>query len=106
MLGLDTPEEGGLINWLRNKVLPEEHVNTLKGHLVQIGTGEGKSVILGILSTVLALLGCEVCFHLNFMQKESYRVVHNLFQSISCCEVPKKFHLHDNRFHARVIARI
>jgi hypothetical protein len=29
----------------------------LKSNLVQLGTGEGKSVILGITSTVLALLG-------------------------------------------------
>ena len=65
MLGLHTP--GKVDTWLtlaRNiydKLTSTTAVDKIPGHLVQIGTGEGKSVILGILSIVLALLGCEVC---------------------------------------------
>lgn len=28
--------------------------------MAQVGTGNGKSIILGILSTILALMGCKV----------------------------------------------
>lgn len=64
MLGLDTPDSSvSLLRFVRtvvDKIKSSTSADKLKGHLVQIGTGEGKSVILGILSTVLALLGCEV----------------------------------------------
>jgi hypothetical protein len=33
----------------------------LKNHIIQILTGEGKSVVLGVTSVVLALTGCDVC---------------------------------------------
>ena len=36
-------------------------INSLNAsHLIQVGTGEGKSVLLGVLSTFLAVMGCEV----------------------------------------------
>lgn len=65
ILDLDTVETSGTLIMFAKKierVIPTTPANKIKGHLVQIGTGEGKSVILGILSTVLALLGCEVSF--------------------------------------------
>lgn len=58
MLGFDSKESG----WL-NFIAKKMHLTAaekMKGHLIQIGTGEGKSIILGILSAVLALLGFDV----------------------------------------------
>ena len=64
MLGLDVPGEAStwwsLVSETYDIMTSTTAAEKIKGHLVQIGTGEGKSVILGILSTVLALLGCEV----------------------------------------------
>ena len=53
----------------------------LKGHLVQIGTGEGKSIILGILSTLLALLGfsvSSVCYS-QYLSDRDYNSFKDLF---------------------------
>jgi hypothetical protein len=58
MLGLDSPEDA---TWWTNIKDTITSTNKIKSHLMQIGTGEGKSVILGMLATVLALLGYEVC---------------------------------------------
>ena len=65
ILGLDNPSKWPLISGAYNNLTSATVADKIKGHLVQIGTGEGKSVILGILSTVLALLGCEVCYPLS-----------------------------------------
>jgi hypothetical protein len=74
MLGLDILDDSGtwwaFVRDAVGKLTSATVADKIKGHLVQIGTGEGKSVILGILSTVLALLGCEVSiglFVLNFV---------------------------------------
>jgi hypothetical protein len=40
---------------------PSMEYRQLKNHIIQILTGEGKSVVLGVTSVVLALTGCEVC---------------------------------------------
>jgi hypothetical protein len=37
-----------------------EHGAVLKNHLIEIGTGEGKSIVLAVAAAVLALLGIEV----------------------------------------------
>jgi hypothetical protein len=53
----------------------------LKGHLIQIGTGEGKSIILGVLSTVLALLGFQiscVCYS-SYLSARDYNSFKDLF---------------------------
>ena len=34
--------------------------NLTESHLIQVKTGEGKSVLLGVLATLLAVMGCEV----------------------------------------------
>lgn len=43
-----------------NATDPRRYANMLSRHLVQIGTGQGKSVTLGVISIVLSLLGCTV----------------------------------------------
>jgi SecA DEAD-like domain len=56
---------------------------SLKGHLAQIGTGEGKSIILGVLSTVLALLGLNVscaCYS-KYLSTRDYNSFKSLFSS-------------------------
>lgn len=44
---------------LNTRSLQLDHHN-LENHLVELKTGEGKSVVLGVTSTILALFGCEV----------------------------------------------
>jgi hypothetical protein len=59
LLGLDSPPKGmvagayaGVVDWWSNRG-PIHDAN----HLAQIKTGQGKSVILGVLATVLSLVG-------------------------------------------------
>lgn len=57
----------------------------LKGHLIQIGTGEGKSIILGALSTILALLGFRVscaCYS-QYLSARDYNSFKDLFLRFS-----------------------
>jgi SecA DEAD-like domain len=56
---------------------------SLKGHLAQIGTGEGKSIILGVLSTILALLGfCVSCAcYSKYLSTRDYNSFKGLFSS-------------------------
>jgi preprotein translocase subunit SecA len=49
--------------------------------MVQVSTGEGKSVILGIISTYLALVGFKVyeaCYS-NYLSERDYLDFENLF---------------------------
>eukprot|EP00054_Salpingoeca_dolichothecata_P030815 m.253918 g.253918 ORF g.253918 m.253918 type:complete len:1412 (+) comp26724_c1_seq1:3775-8010(+) len=57
----------------------------LAGHLVQVGTGEGKSILLGGLSCLLALLGYRVscaCYskHLSERDYKAFEPLFKLFQ--------------------------
>jgi uncharacterized membrane protein YgcG len=52
------------------------------GHFVQVGTGEGKSILLGGLSAVLALLGCTVdcaCYS-RYLSQRDYKAFQRLFE--------------------------
>ena len=51
MLGCDV--EPGYFSWINCK-------NTIVNHFIEIGTGEGKSIILGVVSIILALFGNQV----------------------------------------------
>ena len=58
--------------------------NLTSSHLVQVKTGEGKSVILGVLATLLAILGCDVdcvCYssYLSRRDYESFKRVFDAF---------------------------
>eukprot|EP01103_Thecamoeba_quadrilineata_P018935 TRINITY_DN7477_c0_g1_i1.p1 TRINITY_DN7477_c0_g1~~TRINITY_DN7477_c0_g1_i1.p1 ORF type:complete len:2625 (-),score=455.21 TRINITY_DN7477_c0_g1_i1:64-7305(-) len=55
--------------------------NQLSNHLIEIGTGEGKSVTLGMLSIVLALLGYHtscVCYS-QYLSSRDYNAFKELF---------------------------
>lgn len=57
----------------------------LSNHLVQIGTGEGKSVILAMVSTLLALLGYDVdcaCYS-EYLSGRDYEAFQSLFQAFA-----------------------
>ncbi len=60
----------------------------LNGHLIQIGTGEGKSIILGILSTILALVGFRiscVCYS-QYLSARDYHSFKDLFLRFGVAE--------------------
>jgi hypothetical protein len=55
--------------------------NNLSNNLVQIKTGEGKSIILGVIATVLALFGFEVscaCYS-SELTKRDYKEFEYMF---------------------------
>ena len=60
------PHPGQIVSLLRMfGVGYESQADCLENNLVQLGTGEGKSVVLAMAASVLALLGCDVscaCF--------------------------------------------
>jgi preprotein translocase subunit SecA len=49
--------------------------------LIQVGTGEGKSVVLGLLATILALFGysVDVAGYSAYLSKRDYESFTNLF---------------------------
>jgi len=61
----------------------------LSGHLVQMLTGEGKSVILGVTSAVLALLGYEVycaCYS-DYLSRRDFNAFLSIFEAFHVEEV-------------------
>ncbi|CAF3762063.1 unnamed protein product, partial [Rotaria sp. Silwood1] len=56
----------------------------LENNLVQIGTGEGKSVTLGATASILALLGFDVCCacYSEYLSDRDYRSFFSLFDSL------------------------
>ena len=57
----------------------------LKNHLIQIPTGEGKSVVLGVTSIILAKLQFEiycVCYR-SYLSQRDYDEFLPLFQAFS-----------------------
>lgn len=58
LLRIDAP--ASLSSWVFQKIQNYLGNATSDSHLIQIGTGEGKSIALGVLSIFLALLGYEV----------------------------------------------
>ena len=58
--------------------------NELKRHLVEIGTGEGKSLTFAVTSAILALLGYDVscaCYS-KYLSDRDYKAFENLFKSL------------------------
>jgi hypothetical protein len=76
MLGIDeAPGAKGHLNLTHFKVPAKQHLlyRTLQNHLIQIKTGEGKSVTLAVTATVLALLGFQidcVCYSEYLSQRD------------------------------------
>ena len=63
----------------------------LRNHLTQVRTGEGKSVILGVLSTTLALLGFEVdsvCYskHLSERDYDEFKALFEHFKVVEAIQ--------------------
>lgn len=59
--------------------------------MIQVSTGEGKSVILGVLSTYLSLVGFDVyeaCYS-HYLSKRDYKDFKNFF---TCLKVHNKIH--------------
>ncbi|CAF0938955.1 unnamed protein product [Adineta steineri] len=56
----------------------------LKNNLVQVGTGEGKSVTLGVIACLLALLGFNVCCacYSEYLSQRDYTAFQSLFDSL------------------------
>ena len=63
----------------------QQFADRLAKHLVQIGTGQGKSVTLAAISIVLSLLGCTVncvCYsaYLSLRDFESFKTLFEAFK--------------------------
>lgn len=59
---------------------------TLDNHLMQIGTGEGKSIILGALATLFALLGFRVrcvCYS-EYLSRRDFSDFKSVFDAFKC----------------------
>lgn len=62
LIGIDEAQ-GGMLSWLVSLVssmFPKSSSSPIPGHVIQVGTGEGKSILLGGLSCLLGLLGYEI----------------------------------------------
>jgi hypothetical protein len=59
-------------------------LDAISGHLAQVGTGEGKSILLGGLSAVLALLGYEVscASYSKHLSERDYNAFKPLFEAL------------------------
>ena len=60
----------------------------LKNHVVQIPTGEGKSIVLGVLSIILSLLGYRtycVCYR-SYLSTRDYKEFADLFHDFGVTE--------------------
>ncbi len=66
----------------------DDNTSSLKNNLVQIGTGEGKSVTLAATASVLALLGFEVscaCYS-EYLSVRDYNAFKDLFDTLGVIE--------------------
>ena len=57
LLAVDKPGSRGVWSWLARPSIPEPLIDA--SHLAQIKTGQGKSVVLGTLATVLCIVGFQ-----------------------------------------------
>jgi len=80
LLGLDCSD--GWFNSFLSIFGASADVTVMEGHLIQVGTGEGKSILLGGLSCVLALLGYEVscASYSKHLSKRDYEAFKPLFE--------------------------
>ncbi|KAL4466765.1 hypothetical protein ABPG74_010362 [Tetrahymena malaccensis] len=90
---LDIHKEVGFWQGLKNLITPSNQLE-LENKLIEILTGEGKSLTLGFCSLMLALLGCEVdvvCYSSYLSQRD-----HNAFKSLfDRFEVSNKINYYD-----------
>ena len=63
------------------------HLKT--SHLIQVGTGEGKSVLLGVLATFLAVSGCDVdcASYQEYLSKRDYESFMHVFDAFGVAQM-------------------
>eukprot|EP01087_Luapelamoeba_hula_P010439 TRINITY_DN276_c0_g1_i1.p1 TRINITY_DN276_c0_g1~~TRINITY_DN276_c0_g1_i1.p1 ORF type:complete len:2464 (-),score=305.43 TRINITY_DN276_c0_g1_i1:82-7473(-) len=86
LLGLDLTTS--VLDSLFNAIGLSKSQHSLLNHVVQVGTGEGKSVILGSLSALLAFLGYDVycaCYS-KYLSQRDYRSFQSLFAALGVTE--------------------
>jgi len=97
LLGLDSSEGwwSSVLNVMRTGRLGTKH--NIEGHLIQVGTGEGKSILLGGLSCLLALLGYEVscASYSKHLSRRDYGAFKSLFDSFGVSALIKYSTLSD-----------
>jgi hypothetical protein len=74
----------------------DDTASTLKNNLVQIGTGEGKSVTLAATASLLALLGFDVscaCYS-KYLSERDYQEFQSIFESLDVLD-----HIHYGTFN-------
>ena len=79
-LGKDPTSHGWIDISLFNGHTPYD----LQNHLIQISTGEGKSIVLGVLSTFLAMLGYDVdcvCYS-KYLSDRDYKSFRGIFENL------------------------
>eukprot|EP00808_Paulinella_micropora_P003433 g32056.t1 len=75
LVGADQPRESTLANWGKSVVgfITGSWTSKVASHLAEVETGGGKSIVLGLLATFLALLGCQVdvgCYSKRLIERD------------------------------------
>lgn len=93
LLGLDkSPQPQTVISQVQQLFFPSKKSKPLlnvNNHIAQLSTGEGKSIVLGITATVLALLGYQVdcvCYseHLSYRDFKDFESLFHRFGVSDC----------------------
>ncbi len=76
-------------------ILEEVSVDGLQNNLIQVGTGEGKSLILAVTSSVLALLGIDVscASYSSYLSSRDYGAFSSIFDALGISD-----HIHYGTF--------
>ena len=83
---LITPHNIQVLTILRLLGCADSSVSSLKNHLMQIGTGEGKSIVLGALATIFGILNFSVrcvCYS-EYLSARDYSDFKDIFEAFNC----------------------
>eukprot|EP00808_Paulinella_micropora_P023139 g42241.t1 len=75
LVGADQPRESILANWGQSILgfITGSWTSKVASHLAEVENGGGKSIVLGLLATFLALLGCQVdvgCYSKRLIERD------------------------------------
>eukprot|EP00808_Paulinella_micropora_P005256 g54306.t1 len=100
LFGLDQPTKGSLkraANWVSKRVGISAFEELVKKHLAQIVTGGGKSITLDFVSSILALLNCNMyyaCYsqYLSERDRKAFEPLwkaYGIYEQINCSTLPR-----------------
>ena len=91
LLGIGYCQYKEVTHMFRKNENIRDYKNRLKNNLIQVGTGEGKSLILAVASCILVLLGAEVncvCYS-EYLSSRDYESFRPLFEAL---DITKNIH--------------